>query len=433
MKVGMISLGCCKNTVDSEIMLGILAEKGFEITFQPEEAEVIIINTCAFIEDAQSEAIDTILEMASYKEAGLKKLIVTGCLSQRYKEEVLSLLPEVDAIVGVDEIDKIDEIILSDEKNFVGSACGAYPEGVKRILTTPGYTAYLKIAEGCDNNCTYCAIPSIRGRFRSRRMEDILLEAKALAESGVVEINVVAQDTTRYGEDIYGEGKLSELLQKLCEIEKLRWIRVLYTYPERLSDEVLKVIKENNKIAKYFDIPIQHISDGVLKRMGRRSSGESIRKLIEKIRSMMPEATVRTSLIAGFPGESEEDFKELYSFVRETKFSRLGVFPYSREEGTAADKLSGHLPEEVKKERADAIMKLQMEISKEFCKGFTGREVEVLVEGFAGGICFGRTAGDAPEIDGKVIFEGGGDHLIGNFAKVLIEDSDEYDLKGRLV
>lgn len=433
MKVGMISLGCCKNTVDSEIMLGILAERGFEITFQPEEAEVIIINTCAFIEDAKSEAIDTILEMAQYKESGLKKLIVTGCLSQRYKEEVLTLLPEVDAIVGVDEIEKIDEIILSSEKNFVGEACGSYPEGCGRILTTPAYTAYLKIAEGCDNNCTYCAIPKIRGKFRSRKIEDIIAEAKALAESGVVEINVVAQDTTRYGEDIYGESKLSELLQKLCNIEKIHWIRVLYTYPERLSDDVLNVIKENDKIAKYFDIPIQHISDNVLKRMGRKSSGESIKNLIAKIRSLMPEATIRTSLIAGFPGESEEDFEALYSFVKETKFTRLGVFPYSREEGTAADKLSDHLPEEVKKDRADAIMKLQMEISKEVCKGFIGKEVEVLVEGCACDTCFGRSAGDAPEIDGKVIFEGGGDHLIGSFATVLIEDSDEYDLKGRLL
>ncbi len=433
MKVGMISLGCPKNTVDSEIMLGILAERGFEITFQPEEAEVIIINTCAFIEDAKSEAIDTILEMAQYKESGLKKLIVTGCLSQRYKEEVLTLLPEVDAIVGVDEIEKIDEIILSDEKNFVGEACGSYPEGCGRILTTPAYTAYLKIAEGCDNNCTYCAIPSIRGRFRSRKIEDIVKEAEALTESGVVEINVVAQDTTRYGEDIYGGSRLAELLKRLCSIEKIHWIRVLYTYPERLSDEVLKVFAENSKIAKYFDIPIQHISDSVLKRMGRKSSGESIKNLIAKIRSLMPEATIRTSLIAGFPGESEEDFEKLYEFVKNTKFSRLGVFPYSREEGTAADRLSGHLPEEVKKDRADRIMKLQMEISKEFCKGFIGREVEVLVEGSIGDTCFGRSAGDAPEIDGKVIFSGGGDHLIGNFATVLIEGSDQYDLKGRLV
>ena len=433
MKVGIVSLGCCKNLVDSEIMLGVLNKEGFEITFRAEEAEIVIINTCAFIEGAQQEAIDTILEFASYKETHLKKLIVTGCLSQRYKEEVLALLPEVDAVVGIDEIEKIGEIIKSDEKFFVGKGCGAYPEGTHRILATPPYTAYLKIAEGCDNNCTYCAIPFIRGPFRSRKMEDILSEAETLAKSGVEEIIVVAQDTTRYGEDIYGEGKLSHLLKELCRIEGFHWIRVLYTYPERLSDEVLKVMAEEEKIVKYFDIPIQHISYTVLKRMGRKSSGESIIKLIEKIRKNLPDATIRTSLIAGFPGESEEDFEKLYNFVKETRFSRLGVFAYSKEEGTPAEKLSGHLPEEIKKERADKIMLLQQEISREYCKSFVGKEIEVLVEGAIGETYYGRSRGDAPDIDGRVYFLGGGDHLIGGFTKVLIKDSDEYDLKGERI
>ena len=434
MKVGMISLGCPKNLVDSEIMLGILNKDGFEITFQSEEADVIIINTCAFIEDAKTEAIETILEMAQYKETGnLKKLIVTGCLSQRYKEEVLLLLPEVDAVVGIDEVEKITEIINSDEKYFVGEGRGDYPECQPRILTTPPYMAYLKIAEGCDNNCTYCAIPFIRGKFRSRKIEDVLKEARELAEAGASEIIVVAQDTTRYGEDIYGESKLPELLEKLCEIEKIHWIRVMYTYPERLSDKVLKVVSENEKIAKYFDIPIQHISDSVLKRMGRRTNGKSIRELIKKIKTMMPDAVIRTSLIAGFPGESEEDFMELYDFVSEGHFSRLGVFAYSKEEGTPAEKLRGHLPEEVKKERANKIMEVQNRISRKFCEGFIGKEIEMIVEGGFDKTYFGRSIQDSPEIDGKVFVEGGGDHLIGRYAKVKITGADDYDLKGEII
>lgn len=433
MKVGLISLGCCKNLVDSEIMLGILNKEGFEITFQAEEADVVIINTCAFIEGAQQEAIDTILEFAQYKKEHLKKLIVAGCLSQRYKEEVLSLMPEVNAVIGIDEIEKIGEIIKSDEKYFVGEGCGAYPEGAPRILATPPHTAYLKIAEGCDNNCTYCAIPYIRGRFRSRKIEDILIEAEKLAKDGVKELIVVAQDTTRYGEDIYGEGKLHVLLKELCSIEGFSWIRVLYTYPERLSNEVLETFAEEEKIVKYFDIPIQHISDSVLKRMGRKSSGDSIRELIKKIRKIMPDAALRTSLIAGFPGESEEDFEKLYSFVEEVKFSRLGVFAYSKEEGTPAEKLSGHLPEEVKKERADKIMRLQMDISREYLKGFIGRKIEVLVEGAVGDMYYGRSYLDAPDIDGKVYFTGGGDHLIGYHTTVLITESDDYDLKGERI
>lgn len=433
MKVGLISLGCCKNLVDSEIMLGILNKEGFEITFQAEEADVVIINTCAFIEGAQQEAIDTILEFAQYKKEHLKKLIVAGCLSQRYKEEVLSLMPEVDAVIGIDEIEKIGEIIKSDKKYFVGEGCGVYPEGAPRILATPPHTAYLKIAEGCDNNCTYCAIPYIRGRFRSRKIEDILIEAEKLAKDGVKELIVVAQDTTRYGEDIYGEGKLHVLLKELCRIEGFSWIRVLYTYPERLSDEVLNTFAEEEKIVKYFDIPIQHISDSVLKRMGRKSSGDSIRELIMKIRKIMPDAALRTSLIAGFPRESEEDFEKLYSFVEEVKFSRLGVFAYSKEEGTPAEKLSGHLPEEVKKERADKIMRLQMDISREYLKGFIGRKIEVLVEGAVGDMYYGRSYLDAPDIDGKVYFTGGGDHLIGYHTTVLITESDDYDLKGERI
>jgi len=432
MKVNVISLGCSKNLVDAEIMLGILNKEGFTVVGDKEDADVLIINTCAFIADAQSEAIEAILEGAQLKKENLKKLIVSGCLSQRYKDEVLSLMPEVDAIVGIDEIDKIGEIIRSNEKNFVGEGCGAYPEHADRIISTPPYMAYIKIAEGCDNHCTYCIIPKIRGKFRSRKMEEIIKEAEKLSKSGVREIILVAQDTTRYGEDIYGEGKLCDLLCEIEKIEGIKWIRVLYTYPERISDELLDIYRKSNKIAPYFDIPIQHISDSVLKRMGRKTNEKEIKALIKNIKTKLPDAIIRTTLICGFPGESEEDFKKLYSFVEETKFDRLGVFPYSREEGTAADKLSGHIDDEIKNERADKIMKLQMGISAENLAKFRGKTLEVIAEQRYGDNFIGRSIFDAPDIDGNIIFTGAGDEILGDFVEVKITDSKEYDLIGEV-
>ena len=432
MNVNMISLGCSKNLVDAEIMTGTLLKEGFQIVGEKEDADVIIVNTCAFIADAQSEAIEAIFDAAQYKKGKLKKLIVTGCLSQRYKEEVLTLMPEVDAICGIDEIDKIAQIIKSDNKNFVGEGCGLYPEEAERVISTPPYMAYIKIAEGCDNHCTYCIIPKIRGKFRSRKIENILYEAKSLVSKGVREIIIVAQDTTMYGEDIYGERKLCWLLEEMEKIEDLKWIRVLYTYPERISDELLDIYAKSKKIAPYFDIPIQHISDSVLKRMGRKTNEKEIRALIEKIKSKIPNAIIRTTLICGFPGESEEDFEKLYSFVKETKFDRLGVFPYSREEGTAADELSGHIDDEIKKERADAIMKLQMEISQDNLKKYVGKEIEVIAEQIYDGTVIGRSIYDAPDIDGNVFFTGGGEEILGEFVSVKITESKEYDLLGVL-
>lgn len=432
MNVNVISLGCSKNLVDAEIMLGTLQKEGYKIVGEREEADVLIVNTCAFIADAQSEAIEAILDGAALKKGRLKKLIVTGCLSQRYRDEVLKEMPEVDAIVGIDEIEKIGEIIKSDEKNFVGEGQGDYPEDAERIVSTPPYMAYIKIAEGCDNHCTYCIIPKIRGKFRSRKMESIISEAERLARGGVKEIILVAQDTTRYGEDIYGEGKLCDLLLEMEKIEGIKWIRVLYTYPERITDSLLDIYGKSSKIAPYFDIPIQHISDSVLKRMGRKTNEKEITLLIEKIRKKIPHAIVRTTLICGFPGESEEDFEKLYEFVKKEKFDRLGVFPYSREEGTAADKLSGHIEEEIKKDRADEIMKLQMEISKDNLKKYVGKTIEVIAEEKFGDNFVGRSIFDAPDIDGSVIFTGGGDEILGEFVKVLITDSREYDLIGKL-
>lgn len=432
--VSIISLGCSKNLVDSEIMSGILEENGFFLTDDSENAEVIIVNTCAFIDEAKTEAINTILEMAEYKKCGrLKKLIVTGCLAERYKDEVLRELPEVDAIVGVSRFDEIADIIKSGENEFLGCENAAYPESAPRITATPFYTSYIKIAEGCDNCCTYCAIPMIRGKYRSRRIEDILTEARRLSENGTKELIVIAQDTTRYGEDLYGESRLPELLSELAKIKDFSWIRVLYMYPERITDEILNVFAENENIVNYFDIPIQHISAKVLKRMGRPCSGDDIKALISKIRAKLPGAVLRTTLMTGFPGENEEDFKELCDFVKNTKFDRLGVFAYSREEGTPADKLDGHLDEEIKCARRDRIMEIQKAISAEKCRKYIGKTLPVLAEMIADDICIGRTAFDAPEIDGNVYFTGAGEGVLGDIVNVLITDADEYDLKGEQI
>lgn len=430
-KIGVISLGCSKNLVDTEIMIGLLKKEGYEITNDAAAADVIIINTCAFIDSAKEEAINTILEMAKYKTGGnLKKLIVTGCLAQRYSAEFQKELPEVDACVGVGRFSDIAGILKSDEKIFRGNEEGQYPEHAPRVLTTPSYTAYLKIAEGCDNKCTYCIIPKIRGKYRSRKIENIVAEAKELAEKGVKEINVVAQDTTRYGEDIYGKQMLPELLERLAAIDGVKWLRLMYLYPEKITDELISVITENEKIPPYFDVPVQHISDRILKRMNRRTTREQIYGLIEKIREKIPEAVIRTTLIAGFPGETEEEFCELADFVKRARFDRLGVFAYSREEGTPADKLDGHLPDEIKTGRAEKLMAIQKEISADKCREKIGTVNEALVEGLAENKYYGRTAADAPEIDGKVFFTSDRKLAPGDFVHVRITDAGVYDLRG---
>ena len=432
MNVGFVSLGCNKNLVDTEIMVGLVKQNGINIVTDEAQADAIVINTCAFIEDAKTEAIDAILNAARYKEGGrLKKLIVTGCLAQRYKDEVLSELPEVDAVVGVGRFEDIVNVIKSDNRLFTDRQEAPYPEYAPRVLATPPYSAYVKIAEGCDNCCTYCAIPMIRGHFRSRKIEDIVSEVRKLAAEGVREINVVAQDTTRYGEDIYGESRLVPLLKEL-EKTDVHWIRVLYTYPERISDEFLSLVNESEKIASYFDIPIQHISDSVLKKMNRRSTKKQIYGLIDRIRKNVKNPTLRTSLIVGFPGETQSDFGELCDFVRFAEFDRLGVFKYSREEGTPAYKLPGQLNDDIKAMREGIIMEIQKEISARKMKAKTGNSFEVLKIGEIGREFVGRTAYDAPEIDGRVIFTSGRDVKDGEFVKVKIIGSKSYDLIGEM-
>jgi len=436
-KVFVVSLGCSKNHCDLENMMGILVEKGYEITLDEFEADAVIVNTCGFIEAAKAEAIDNILEMAELKKtAKLKALIVTGCLSQRYKDEILESFPEVDAIVGVFDFDKIDEAVkraLSGERlRLTNSDNLSGFNSMPRIQTTPFYTAYLKIAEGCDNRCTYCAIPYIRGKYVSKDMESLLAETKKLADSGVKELIVIAQDTTRYGIDLYGEPKLIELLEKISLIEGIEWIRVHYMYPEMIDEKLIDFIKENKKVLSYFDIPIQHINSRVLKLMGRRSSREDIERVIKLIRDEIPDATIRTTVIAGFPTETEEEFDELLKFIEETKFDRLGAFAFSKEEGTPAFKLKGQLPKKVKEKRAEKIGALQSFIMAENNKKHIGQTIEVLVEGLHNeyGVYFGRSRMDSVEIDGTVMFETDDEIAFGDIVKVKITEASEYDLVG---
>ncbi len=431
--VGFVSLGCSKNLVDTEIMVGLVGADGFKIVNDEAEADVIIINTCGFIDSAKEEAISTILEMARHKEGGrLKKLIVTGCLAERYRDEVLRELPEVDAVVGVGRFSEIVDIIKSSDMEFFGYENREYPETLPRILSTPSYTAYLKIAEGCDNHCTYCSIPMIRGKYRSRKTEDVLAEAAKLAEGGVREINVIAQDTTRYGLDIYGKAVLPKLLNGLCEIEGLALVRVLYTYPEMIDGELIKVIKNNDKMAKYFDIPIQHSENSVLKRMGRKSRKEGIAKLLLKIREEIPEAVIRTSIIVGFPGETEEDFLGLCKFAEDMQFDRLGVFKYSREEGTPAYSLGGQIDEETKEKRYNKLMEIQQRIADEKNNEKIGKVIKVLIEGSADGLYYGRSQFDAPQIDGKVYIKTKNVYAPGEFSDVKITSAVNYDLIGEV-
>ena len=430
-------MGCSKNLVDAEHMLGILSEHGFEIVENEEDADVIIVNTCTFIESAKNESIECILELSQYKNSGnCKALIVTGCMAQRYKEQILSEMPEVDAVIGTNEYDKIADVIAeldNDKTDILWCGAGCPDEqNMPRIRTTPSYTAYLKIAEGCDNHCTYCVIPSIRGKYKSRKIEDIVSEAEKLVSDGVRELVVIAQDTTAYGKDIYGEFCLPKLLKKLCSIEKAEWVRVHYCYPELMTDELIDVFKTEPKLCNYFDIPIQHCSDKILKRMGRRTNKAQIIGLIDKIRREIPNAAIRTSLIAGFPGESESDFEELCDFVREVRFERLGVFAYSREEDTPAYGFDNQIDEDVKNERLDKLMMIQSEIAEEQNAKKINSVVRVLVEGKDEIIksFYGRTYADSEEIDGKVFFKSDRNPLPGEFVNVKVEQTMEYDLFG---
>lgn len=440
MRIGMVSLGCPKNQTDAETMLGILKESGHIIVNDPQDAEVIIVNTCGFIDPAKQESIDAVLEMAEYKKVGrCKLLIMTGCLSERYHDSIKEELPEVDACIGAGDFYKIAQVIDDAEKGeyvcLWGNQNDEIPENLPRILATDKHVAYLKIADGCDNNCTYCAIPKIRGHFRSRKMEDILAEAKALAENGVREIIVIAQDTTRYGKDLYGEYCLDKLLLKLCEIPEFHWIRVHYLYAEAITDSLISVMAENEKICNYFDMPIQHINNDILRRMARRTNRTEIEEKIRKIREAMPDSVFRTSIIAGFPGETEEQFLELYEFLKEIRLDRVGVFAYSKEEDTPAADFDGQLPEEIKEKRRDILMELQQGISLEKNKEKIGKVIEVLAEGYDEDnfMYVGRSRGDSIGVDSTVYFAAEDEVKIGTFVKVEILDADEYDLTGKEV
>lgn len=438
MKIGMVSLGCAKNQTDAEIMLGILAEAGNEIVNIPEEAEVIIVNTCGFITPAKQESIDAILEMAQYKKEGnCRLLIATGCLAERYNVEMEKEIPELDAVVGTGDFDKINEIIKKTENGeklcIFGHQNYTLPENLPRILSTPSYTAYLKIADGCDNNCTYCAIPKIRGHYKSRKIEDIVDEAVRLSESGVKELILIAQDTTRYGIDLYKKPSLAKLLNELCRIEKIHWIRTHYFYVEAVTDELISVMAENEKICPYIDMPIQHINDDILRRMARRTNRRETEERIKSIRERIPDVTIRTSIIAGFPGETEEQFLELTEFIREAKFERMGVFAYSKEEGTPAYDFPCQIEDEEKEQRRDKLMKIQQKISRKKNKEKIGTVQEVLCEGYDEDnfMYFGRSRSDSIDVDGKVYFASSDEVEIGTFVNVEILDADEYDLTGK--
>ena len=440
MNVGFISLGCSKNLVDTELAIGIFKNKKYNIVNDPKKADIIVINTCGFIESAKEEAINTILEMAEYKKGRCKYLIAMGCLVERYKEELEKSLPEVDLFIKFSEYNKIGEMI---DKLVIGKIeseeqdYNRLENYIERVVTTGSKTAYLRIAEGCSNRCTYCAIPYIRGPFESRKFEEILAEANDLAKKGYEEIIVIAQDTTKYGIDLYGKLRLAELLEELSKIEGIRWIRFLYAYPETITDELVEIVSKNEKICNYFDIPIQHISNKILKRMNRKSDSESIKKLLEKIRKQIPDVILRTSLIVGFPGETNKDFEELYNFVKEAKFDKLGVFMYSKEDGTPAEKMPNQIHGNTKKSRYNKIMSLQQGISKENLEKRVGKEYEVLIENktFDNKYWIGRTKMDVPEMDGVVYIENKSNNkdLINKFLKCQITEVKDYDLIGTLI
>ena len=445
MKVGFVSLGCPKNQLDTEVMLHEVAMAGYEITPDEIEADVIIINTCGFIESAKRESIESILDIAWLKKnRTLKAIVVTGCLAERYRENILEELPEVDAVLGVGSIHNIVEAIEAVTVKKKKGSKRKYTSfedketvrlGGDRILTTPEYMAYLKIAEGCDNRCAYCAIPSIRGKFRSREMSDIIEEAKQMEALGVRELCIVAQDITRYGLDLYGEYSLAKLLRKITDETTIPWIRLLYCYPDKVTDELIAEIRDNDRILKYIDLPIQHISDNMLKAMNRHGDGKMVREVIAKLRREIPDIVIRTTFIVGFPGETEEDFVELCEFVKEAKFEHMGAFPYSREEGTAAYDLPDQIDEQVKQDRLDIIMAEQLEINEKRNESMIGKVITVLCEEYdpVAQIHFGRGADDAPEIDGKIYFRADMRVAPGSFVKVKIREVMDYDLIGRLV
>ena len=445
MKIGFVSLGCSKNLVDTEVMLKRLADAGYTITPDETEADIIVVNTCGFIQSAKEEAIDNILDVAWLKKnRALKGIIATGCLVERYREQVLEEMPEVDAVLGTGSYHKIveaGEAVARGGKYASFEDKNAAPLGGERIVTTPPYTAYLKVAEGCDNRCTYCAIPKIRGRFRSRRMEDIVEETKLLAKDGVKEIVIIAQDVTRYGLDLYNKLALPELLDKLCEIEGLKWIRLLYCYPERVTDELIDCIKRQDKIVKYLDIPMQHCSDEILKRMNRKTTGAELRALVAKLRREIPGITLRTTFITGFPGETEEQFNELGEFAEEMRFERMGCFAYSEEEGTPAASFPDMVDEEVREHRKEIIEEQQDTRVAEMYESMIGSTDEVVVEGYdkylaEGGLYFGRSAMYAPEIDGMIYFsvpKGAEKPHIGDFVKVRFDDVIDNNLLGEMV
>ena len=433
----MFHFGCSKNLVDTEMCIGLFKKNEFEIVNDPKKAEIIVINTCGFIEPAKEEAINTILEMAEYKSsAKCKYLIVMGCLVQRYKKELIKAIPEVDLFVSVDEYENIWNLIenmIKEKKEFVVSKNTL--DYLDRIVTTGNKTAYLKISEGCSNNCTYCAIPYIRGKHVSRKIEDILEEANMLAEKGIEEVIVIAQDTTKYGIDLYGEYKLPELLEKLSKIDGFKWIRFLYSYPESITDELIKVVKENDKICKYFDIPMQHFADGVLKRMNRRSNSKSIEKTINKIREEIPEVILRTTFIVGFPEETEEDFFELYEFINRAKFEKLGAFKYSKEDGTPAARLKQQVHYKTKQLRYDRIMSLQKQIAKIKLEEKIGNTYEAIVDEIIdnGKMIIARSYMDIPNEDGVIYIKNNGQVNVGDFIKVKITDINGYDLIGEFI
>ncbi|MBI6874982.1 30S ribosomal protein S12 methylthiotransferase RimO [Clostridium aciditolerans] len=435
LKVGLISLGCDKNRIDSEIILSHINMDN-TIVNNPKEADVIVINTCGFIESAKQESIDTILEMSKYKERfSCKLIVVTGCLTQRYGKELMELLPEIDIMLGVNDYDKLNESIIKcmEDKNSKFYSCNYSDSSInegKRILTTASFTAYLRIAEGCDNFCTYCIIPKIRGKYRSRNIENILEEAKNLAAQGVKEIILVAQDTTRYGIDIYGQKMLPKLINEISKVEGIQWIRILYCYPEEITDELIDEIANNDKVCKYLDIPVQHISDDILKLMGRRGRKQEIINNINKLRTKVDGIVIRTSIIVGFPGEREENFNELKDFIKEIKFDKLGVFKYSQEEGTPAAEMKEQVDEGIKQKREEELMMLQQTISKDINDSKINRAYEVIIEGKEKEAWYGRSREMAPEIDGLIYFESDKKLQVGTMVKVKITNSSEYDLMG---
>lgn len=440
MKILFISLGCDKNLVDTEVMLGLLASRGYEMTDDENEADIIVINTCCFIHDAKEESIQNILEMAEYRKTGkVKALIVTGCLAERYRQEIMDEIPEVDEVLGTTAYDRILDAVdeaLAGRHSVMLSDIDALPlPDTRRLVTTGGHFAYLKIAEGCDKHCTYCIIPKIRGNYRSVPMERLIKEAEYLAEQGVKELILVAQETTLYGRDIYGEKSLHRLIRELCRIRGIRWIRILYCYPEEITDELIQVMKEEPKVCHYLDLPIQHASDTILKRMGRRTSKQELIDIVGKLRREIPDICLRTTLITGFPGETQEQHEELAEFVDEMEFDRLGVFTYSPEEGTPAAAMPDQIDEEMKEERQAELMELQQEIAFDNAENMIGREMLVMIEGKVAdeNAFVGRTYRDAPNVDGLIFINTDEELISGDFAKVKVTGALDYDLIGELI